>query len=210
MSVPKTSARSSPKKSQAAYVLPLLGLLLTLPTFFQGLKNVAGHVHVDARALSRYDGRPRLNSHNCTVIPQANACEDVKIHYASHTAFAACGDPEARTLWYPPIGAVDADRRPANTWRESIFTYDILTKKTVELRIEDAPEDWEFISHGIDLWFSDDDAAKIHIFAVNHGRKGDSITVFEHTLGQDTMHFLKDVKHPYIRNANAVAAAGPL
>ena len=51
---------------------------------------------------------------------------------------------------------------------------------------------------------------QIHIFAVNHARSGDSISIFSHSLGSDSVQLVKDVKHPGIKNANGVAAAGRL
>lgn len=54
------------------------------------------------------------------------------------------------------------------------------------------------------------DGSQVHIFAVNHGRAGDSIEIFSHTLGSDTVDFVKKVTHPNIKTANGVSAMGPL
>lgn len=139
-----------------------------------------------------------------------NACEDVKIHFASGTAFAACGDPEARTSYYPPSGRHDASSRPADSWQEKLFKYDIESKTTTELRIEGL--DGDFITHGLDILdvADEDGQQRIHIFAVNHARKGDSISIFRHILGSDSVQLLQDVRHTGIKTANGVAATGPL
>lgn len=50
---------------------------------------------------------------------------------------------------------------------------------------------------------------KLHIFAVNHQRGGDSITIFSHILGTNTLKFVKDVKHKNLKTPNEVTAAGP-
>ena len=51
---------------------------------------------------------------------------------------------------------------------------------------------------------------QIYIFAVNHGRPGDTIVIFSHKIGTDSVQVVKSVKHPNIKTANGVAAAGPL
>jgi arylesterase / paraoxonase len=51
---------------------------------------------------------------------------------------------------------------------------------------------------------------QIYIFAVRHARGGDSISIFSHQLGSDTVKLVKDVKHSGIKTANSVAAVGPL
>lgn len=47
---------------------------------------------------------------------------------------------------------------------------------------------------------------QIHLFAVNHARKGESIVLFSHVLGSDTLTFIRDFSHPLIKTPNAVAA----
>jgi len=141
---------------------------------------------------------------------QADACEDLKIHFSSGTVFAACGNPEARTKWYPPSGRHNADDRAAETWQEKLFKYDIVTKKTTELKLEGLEGD--FITHGLDIMDIEEEAGhpSIHIFAVNHARAGDRITILSHVLGSDSAQVIKEVKHKGVRNANGVAATGPL
>jgi hypothetical protein len=50
---------------------------------------------------------------------------------------------------------------------------------------------------------------QLYLFAVNHDRKGESILVFKHTLGSNTLHFIREFKHALIKTPNAVAATGP-
>jgi arylesterase/paraoxonase len=181
-------------------------------------------------ALSHYTNHSGLNNDHCTVHYAANACEDVNIHFPSKTAFLACGDPEQRAHWYPPSCAHNADARSEESFREDLFKYNIRSRETTKLRIDGL--DGDFINHGIDIYSLPDDPTKvlcpllpltlhhtargiltrvqIHIFAVNHGRSGDSIVIFSHILGSDSVQVVREVRHKGVKTANGVAAYGPL
>jgi hypothetical protein len=47
------------------------------------------------------------------------------------------------------------------------------------------------------------------IFAVNHGREGESVLLFSHDLGTDSLNFMEKFSHPLIKTPNQVTAAGP-
>ncbi|KAK2792875.1 hypothetical protein FQN52_002553 [Onygenales sp. PD_12] len=164
-------------------------------------------LHNRQTALTRYSNHGPVNNQKCVVKYEANACEDVKIHFASSTAFIACGDPEGRSHWYPPSNARDAAGRSNETFREDLFKYDIKKGRTTKLRIEGLVGD--FISHGIDVYGLEGED-KVHIFAVNHGRGGDSVVILSHQLGSDSVQVVKEVRHQGIKTANGVAANGPL
>ncbi|OAL36341.1 hypothetical protein AYO20_04499 [Fonsecaea nubica] len=51
------------------------------------------------------------------------ACEDVRIHHDSATAFLACGYPETREAFYPPMNRHDTES--AATYHEYFVKYDI-------------------------------------------------------------------------------------
>ncbi|CAM1507656.1 Fc.00g072970.m01.CDS01 [Cosmosporella sp. VM-42] len=159
-------------------------------------------------SLTQWSNHSRLNSQNCTVHYEADACEDISVHWATSTAFIACGDPLERTLWYPPSLAYNASGRSEASFREKIFKYDIKTEKSTRLRIDGLGGD--FVNHGIDVYEFPDDPTKIHLFAVNHRRSGDSILILSHSLGSDSVQVVKEVVHPSIKNPNGVAAIGPL
>ncbi|KAH8674245.1 paraoxonase 2 [Xylariales sp. PMI_506] len=167
------------------------------------LDHIGGRVTIDKTRLVRWENETALNNGNCKVNSIANACEDVRIHFKSSTAFLACGDPEERTRWYPPACIRTVEER--STFREHLFKYDIKKDKATQLRIVGL--DGDFVTHGLDIWPVSDD--KIHIFAVNHARAGDSIAIFEHKIGSDTANLVKEVHHPHIRTANGVAPTGP-
>ena len=50
---------------------------------------------------------------------------------------------------------------------------------------------------------------QIELWAVNHGRKGESILVFDHELGSNTLTFVKEYEHALIKTPNAVSPTGP-
>jgi hypothetical protein len=50
---------------------------------------------------------------------------------------------------------------------------------------------------------------QIELWAVNHGRKGESILKFSHTLGSNKLDFVKEYEHSLIKTPNAVSATGP-
>ncbi|PGH16649.1 hypothetical protein AJ80_05151 [Polytolypa hystricis UAMH7299] len=164
-------------------------------------------LHDRSASLTKYAHHTPVNNEKCAVHYEANACEDARIHFASSTAFIACGDPEGRSHWYPPSNARDAAGRKNDSFQEDLFKYDIKRRKTTKLRIDGLEGD--FISHGIDIYSFPNNPGKIHIFAVNHGRDGDSVMIFSHTLGTDSVQMVKKVQHPGIKTPNGVAANGP-
>lgn len=50
---------------------------------------------------------------------------------------------------------------------------------------------------------------QIELWAVNHARKGEAILKFSHTLGSNTLDFVKEYNHSLIKTPNAVTATGP-
>ncbi|KAK5379193.1 hypothetical protein LTS13_004085 [Exophiala xenobiotica] len=187
-------------------LLPLLSFLLYSQS--ASLWRLTGRVNIDKTRLVRWENSTALNSDNCKVYHEANACEDVKVHFASSTAFLACGDPLERTHWYPCAGVRTVERRAETSFREFLFKHDLKTGKTTELDIQGLEGD--FITHGIDILPVAENSSKIHIFAVNHARDGDSIAIFLHELGSNVVELVKNVRHPNIKTANGVAAIGPL
>jgi arylesterase/paraoxonase len=205
------------------FLLPLIPVILYNQSAH--LWRLAGRVEIDKTRLVRWENSSHLNNGDCRVIDTANACEDVKIHFPSKTAFLACGDPVERTHWYPCAGVRTVSLRAESSFREQLFKHDLTTGETTELKVEGL--DGDFITHGIDiLTFPEDpsqvrhadaqvgilkaDIDQIHIFAVNHARSGDSIAIFSHKLGSDVVELVKNVKHPSIKTANGVAATGTL
>ncbi|KAK5192070.1 hypothetical protein LTR99_006580 [Exophiala xenobiotica] len=186
-------------------LLPLLSFLLYSQS--ASLWRLTGRVNIDKTRLVRWENSTALNSDNCKVYHEANACEDVKVHFASSTAFLACGDPLERTHWYPCAGVRTVERRAETSFREFLFKHDLKTGKTTELDIQGLEGD--FITHGIDILPVAENSSKIHIFAVNHARDGDSIAIFLHELGSNVVELVKNVRHPNIKTANGVAAIGP-
>jgi arylesterase/paraoxonase len=192
------------------YYLPIIALAILVSILRQpsGILGLLGRVEIDPTSITHWANSSGLNHERCKVNYAANACEDIAIHSRSSTAFVACGDPVGRSHWYPPACVRDAAKREDKTFRESIFKYNIRDKKTTELEIEGLSGD--FVNHGIDIYTFPDDPEKIHLFAVKHARDGDSIAIFSHVIGSDTLQLVRDVKHPNIKNANGVVATGPL
>ncbi|KIW93306.1 uncharacterized protein Z519_05911 [Cladophialophora bantiana CBS 173.52] len=189
-------------------LLPLISTVILYYNQSAQLGRLVGRVDIDKARLVRWENSSAFNNEDCQVIRTANACEDVKIHFPSHTAFLACGDPVERTHWYPCAGVRTVSRRAESSFREQLFKHDLETGETTELRIKGLEGD--FVTHGIDIFPLPGDSSRIHIFAVNHARSGDSIAIFVHTLGSDVVELVKNVKHANIKTANGVAATGPL
>ena len=112
--------------------------------------NLVGREHIDPAKLQRWADSAYLNNKHCIVNRAASACEDVIIHHASHTAFLACGNPIERTKWYPPAGPDAPAARSEASYRESLFSYDIVKGVTRELKIEGLEGD--FVTHGLDVF----------------------------------------------------------
>ncbi|EXJ69303.1 uncharacterized protein A1O5_07339 [Cladophialophora psammophila CBS 110553] len=189
-------------------LLPLISAVTLYYHQSGQLGRLVGRADIDKARLVRWENSSALNNEDCQVIRAANACEDVKIHFPSHTAFLACGDPVERTHWYPCAGVRTVSLRAESSFREHLFKHDLETGETTELRIKGLEGD--FITHGIDIFPLPGDSSRIHIFAVNHARSGDSIAIFVHTLGSDVVELVKNVKHANVKTANGVAATGPL
>jgi arylesterase/paraoxonase len=190
-------------KTWLLYQLPVL--IVAIFAYLYQPASLLGRIRVDPTSITQWANSSALNNAHCKVNYAANACEDVRIHFPSDTAFLACGDPVERTHWYPPACVRDVSKR--SSFRESLFKYDIRTERTTEFKIEGL--DGDFVTHGIDIYSFPDDPTKIHLFAVNHARDGDSIAIFSHILGSDTLRLVRDVKHPNIKTANGVVATGP-
>lgn len=120
------------------------------------INKVLGRVEILESQLLRWENETSKNN-DCKVDHSANACEDVKFHFASNTAFLACGDPKGRTSWYPGAGRHDAKAR--KNFREALFRYDLKSGKTTELRIEGLEGD--FVTHGLDVFDVPGDASKV-------------------------------------------------
>ncbi|CAN9354268.1 unnamed protein product [Alternaria alternata] len=153
-------------------------------------------------------GYGNINNNNCWKHIEGQACEDVKIHDASSTAFLACGNSTQRqNAWYPPIE--NRDRSSEQAIHEYFLKYDIERNLTTRLQLENWNQGDDLVLHGLDIWQSDESPNEIRLFAVNHGRKGETIALFSHTLGTTTLRFLEEFQHPSIKTPNAVTAAGP-
>lgn len=139
-------------------LLPLISLLLYTQSVH--LWRLVGKVDIDQTRLVRWENSTPLNDDQCVVHHEADACEDVKIHYASSTAFLACGDARERTNWYPCAGVRTVERRSESSFRESLFKYDIDTGKTTQLVIKGLEGD--FITHGIDVFPLPEDSSKVN------------------------------------------------
>lgn len=142
-----------------ALLFALASVYLGLDDSLQRLEKVIGRVRIEPAKLTHWENSTALNNGDCTVDEIANACEDVKIHFASSTAFIACGDPVERTKWYPPACRHNAQARSEDSFRENVFKHDIKTGTTTELQIEGLEGD--FVSHGIDIYQSPNDPSKV-------------------------------------------------
>ena len=143
--------------------LPTSALLILLSVIIYSqspvLLQLLGQANIDKTRLIKWSDSKPLNNHDCKVIHKADACEDVKIHYASNTAFLACGDPIGRTYWYPCAGVRHPEKRAEASFREQLFKYDITTGLTTKLELEGF--DGDFITHGIDVYEFPDDSTKV-------------------------------------------------
>lgn len=50
---------------------------------------------------------------------------------------------------------------------------------------------------------------KVLIYAVNHGREGESVLLFSHSLGTKSLQLIQKFTHTLIKTPNGIAAAGP-
>lgn len=133
--------------SFSRWIIRIAVTVAIISVYLPHIRRALGGVKIEPAQLSGWVGTPYLNNH-CVVDKTADACEDVKVHFASNTAFLACGDPEGRTKYYPSAGRHNATAR--GDFREKLFKYDILEKKTTELRIDGL--DGDFIAHGLDVF----------------------------------------------------------
>lgn len=173
--------------------------LLVVPFIVIDLGNtLVGRVTIE-NPLEKYSNQTGINNDNCFVNAMVNACEDVKIHFKSGTAFLACGDSAQRQFYYPPSCAFDEGGR--SDFREKFFKFDIDSNATTELHIKDYTGD--IITHGIDVISDGPDT--VRLLAVNHGRTGDSILVLSHKLGTNQLTLVREIKHKNIKTANGVS-----
>ena len=142
----------------------LLDLVLSVLIYSQSelLGGLVGRVKIDETRLQRWANSAPVNNANCKVFDVADACEDVKIHHSSNTAFLTCGNPFERTNWFPAAGVRHPERRAEGTYQEFLFKHDLGEGKTVQLKIEGLEGD--FITHGMDIYNFPDDPAKVRFF----------------------------------------------
>lgn len=155
----KTGLRSDlPRKSLSKTLLVIfLGLTILA---FRPLADLYELKQTDrVPSLTRWSNHSLLNSEFCEVHHEADACEDVRIHWASSTAFIACGDPAERVFWYPPSLAYNVSGRSEASFQENLIKYEIKTNTSTKLRIEGLQGD--FVSHGIDIYEFPDDPKKV-------------------------------------------------
>lgn len=137
--------------------------------------SLVGRVDINTTRLQRWANHAYLNNERCVRVGEsvgADACEDVKIHHASKTAFLSCGDSVERTHWYPCAGVRTVSLRAESSFREKLFKYDLGSGKTSELVIKGL--DGDFITHGIDVFTLPEDSSKVRaFFPVSDMEKGD-------------------------------------
>ncbi|KAH7074789.1 paraoxonase 2 [Paraphoma chrysanthemicola] len=134
------------------------------------------------------------------------ACEDVKFHYPTNTAFLACGNLTNRMEWYPAGGFFAPPKN--KVYHEYFLKYDVDSNVTTRLSIENWNPEEDLVLHGLDIWQSEQ-KDELFVYAVNHKQSGESIALFSHTLGTNTLHLVKQYTHRLIRTPNQVTAAGP-
>jgi len=190
---------------------------LPLPVLVAALGALYSNPSVIVPVLDKYAGRVAdfqpaaahlhhgpLNNDKCWINPVGQACEDVRIHEPSGEVFLACGYPETRNLFYPPLNRHDTVN--AQSYREYFLKYDIKSNTTLPLQIEGLEASHDLVLHGIDLFVPSDDSSTIYVFAVNHARRGEEIVLFSHEVGSTVLTFVREFKHPKIKTPNAVAA----
>ncbi|OAP59387.1 hypothetical protein AYL99_06685 [Fonsecaea erecta] len=149
--------------------------------------NTYGGRATDAKAHTTWMHHGPLNNDKCWTNPP-------------------CGYPETREVFYPPLNRHDTVS--AASYHEYFVKYDIKKDKATKMKLEGIDSSHDLVLHGIDLLMPEDDPSKIYLFAVNHGRKGETIVLFSHTLGSDVLTFVREFQHPAIKTPNAVAATG--
>ncbi|KAF2429269.1 calcium-dependent phosphotriesterase [Tothia fuscella] len=185
-------------------LLAALSSLLYI-NFYPLLNKYGGRLNIkDYTYLTTHLSHGPSNNNKCWTFPEGKACEDIRIHHESGTAFLACGYPETRTVFYPPLGTYDT--KGARSYREYFLKYDIENNKTSAL--DTVGWDGDLVLHGIDLYLDFKDSKTLYLFAVNHARKGESILVFKHSIESNSLNFIKEYQHPLIKTPNAVAATG--
>lgn len=144
--------------SSAFIILVVAALIYTQSSL---LWKFVGRADIDKGRLVKWENSKSVNNDKCQVIKEMNACEDVKIHYASSTAFVACGDPIERRNWYPCAGMRDAARRSEASFREFLFKHDLKTGKSTQLELRGFEGD--FITHGIDIFSIPGSVSKVFL-----------------------------------------------
>lgn len=150
-------------KPSLSLIIPLIALAIYSQAGY--LWKLVGQVDVDKARLVRWENSTALNNGDCKVVHAADACEDVKIHYPSQTAFLACGNPIERTHWYPCAGVRTVERRAESSFREQLFKYDLQTGKTTALELHGLEGD--FVTHGIDILPVSEDSSKVPLSPSN-------------------------------------------
>ncbi|RVX69684.1 hypothetical protein B0A52_06328 [Exophiala mesophila] len=180
--------------------LPTSALLILLSVIIYSqspvLLQLLGQANIDKTRLIKWSDSKPLNNHDCKVIHKADACEDVKIHYASNTAFLACGDPIGRTYWYPCAGVRHPEKRAEASFREQLFKYDITTGLTTKLELEGCKEEEDDDDDD-----DDDDDAFTHI-PTSSPTYSDFYITNDHFFARGPLRFLEETYGPFTWSTN--------
>lgn len=200
------------------FLLHYIGLAVELPAALFPVLDPLGHFiapyfgRITPNILALEDTVDVKAVEGCELEPRMDACEDIEIHYPSHTAFLACADLESRVKWFPPL----VKRERPSVAADPIFAYDLSAGKVglkrLELKFPENAASRELYTHGLGIWYASkpgqggQDTA-VRLFLVNHKTTGSCISVFDHKLGSNEAIWVRDACHKLIYTPNGRSAA---
>ncbi|KAA8916504.1 hypothetical protein TRICI_001367 [Trichomonascus ciferrii] len=163
---------------------------------------------LETQILQRVEA-PVTNADKCKVVhKEFGACEDLIVDESTGLIYLPCADPALRQVFFPGGGHFNYSGLEEGQNRNKVYLYDPSKDKVVDLELRGYDGE-DFINHGLDVLFDEEDNTKRTLFFVNHKNGQSVISVFSHSLGDDHIDHLYDVRDPLISTPNAVTAVGP-
>jgi hypothetical protein len=129
-------------------------------------------------------GGDNLGDEQCRVVPGPEGCEDGQLHAGTHTVFAACTNTADRLLYWPPLHANNFSARQNPDY---VLTYNLETDSMT--RLKPVGYKGSLILHGMGMLETSQNT--VRLFLIDHQSPRSCISIFDHTLGSETMEHVK-------------------
>ncbi|KAJ4293112.1 hypothetical protein N0V90_008394 [Kalmusia sp. IMI 367209] len=145
-----------------------------------------------------------IKSHEIAFSDRIRNCEDLLLDEGLGVAILSC-DP-GRDHWNTVMGTFRADKnlKSGKLWLYDYSHPDLEEEQLIKpLKFEDFPNENDFHPLGLEL-----DQETSTLYVVNHAQSGSAIEVFQLSIREATLTYVKTYKHRLIQAPNALHSIG--